>query len=101
MTKLELKREFAEIGKKHYFNCDQFGSEWPTNIDEICIAANSLIDDIVDEYVQKIEAEDPALWEDLIDERINDLDWELQHLWEKYCEADEINGVKGEWDDDE
>lgn len=93
----EYYEKFDELKNEYYFTCDGFGRNAPSNADEICTAANSLIDDMVDEYIQKFEAAIPVILEELIDE----LRFALNLLWEKYCMDDEINGVKSEWDDDE
>lgn len=95
-----LNDEFEGLREKHYFHWSQFGSIWPTNIDEICAAANNLIDDMIDKQIQKIESEVSEFLKKTIDEHISELNLELGQLWEKFCGSDEINGVIAEYDDE-
>ena len=68
----------------YYWDENSWGAAVPPrNANEICEAANALIDEWLEQ---------------------NDYDENGAHdysneLWEKYCSTDEVDGVKSDWDE--
>lgn len=73
-----------------YWNADSWGGDCPPeNWEEICAAANAVIDDHINNHkidVDTISGDDAA-----------EFDGFLRALWENYCRDDEIGGVVSQW----
>lgn len=74
--------------ESYYWSENSFG--WgspPDNCDEVCAAANRLIDEYFDAHPDAV-LDNPSEVAD-----------DMNKIWEEFCQTDEINGVRAIWNE--
>lgn len=77
------KHAESEIFKRYRWTIDGWGNQTPPqNADRLCSAANALLEEFIEENP------------DVTEEEVQDYS---SALWERYCERDEVDGIKSIW----